>query len=169
MFAKIKKSKRFQFEIIPLLLSPYYSNGLVFKGDVAQLVEQRTENPCVGGSIPSVTTKKSVEKWFFLHFFTFIHTSLETQTIFLRFLHFETTRQAVSKHLRILTECSSQGGNIIMLSQICFSEHTLLPLPTGLELIGSLTVLKKNKNYEKENSVCSKPAFWTNVYQRGTQ
>ena len=27
------------------------------KGDVAQLVEQRTENPCVGGSIPSVTTK----------------------------------------------------------------------------------------------------------------
>ena len=27
-------------------------------GDVAQLVEQRTENPCVGGSIPSITTKK---------------------------------------------------------------------------------------------------------------
>jgi hypothetical protein len=26
-------------------------------GDVAQLVEQRTENPCVGGSTPSVTTK----------------------------------------------------------------------------------------------------------------
>jgi hypothetical protein len=26
-------------------------------GDVAQLVEQRTENPCVGGSIPSVTTR----------------------------------------------------------------------------------------------------------------
>ena len=28
------------------------------QGDVAQLVEQRTENPCVGGSIPSVTTNK---------------------------------------------------------------------------------------------------------------
>ncbi len=28
---------------------------LIF-GDVAQLVEQRTENPCVGGSIPSITT-----------------------------------------------------------------------------------------------------------------
>ncbi len=28
-------------------------------GDVAQLVEQRTENPCVGGSIPSITTSKS--------------------------------------------------------------------------------------------------------------
>ncbi len=25
-------------------------------GEVAQLVEQRTENPCVGGSIPSFTT-----------------------------------------------------------------------------------------------------------------
>ena len=27
-------------------------------GDVAQSVEQRTENPCVGGSIPSITTTK---------------------------------------------------------------------------------------------------------------
>ncbi|MEN9977707.1 MAG: hypothetical protein RLZZ569_332 [Bacteroidota bacterium] len=27
-------------------------------GDVAQSVEQRTENPCVGGSIPSITTKR---------------------------------------------------------------------------------------------------------------
>ena len=27
-------------------------------GGVAQLVEQRTENPCVGGSIPSLTTFK---------------------------------------------------------------------------------------------------------------
>jgi hypothetical protein len=27
-------------------------------GEVAQSVEQRTENPCVGGSIPSFTTKK---------------------------------------------------------------------------------------------------------------
>ena len=30
-----------------------------FLGDVAQLVEQRTENPCVGGSIPSITTPKA--------------------------------------------------------------------------------------------------------------
>ena len=28
-------------------------------GDVAQSVEQRTENPCVGGSIPLVTTRKN--------------------------------------------------------------------------------------------------------------
>ena len=25
-------------------------------GEIAQLVEQRTENPCVGGSIPPLTT-----------------------------------------------------------------------------------------------------------------
>ncbi len=30
------------------------------QGDVAQLVEQRTENPCVGGSIPSITTERPV-------------------------------------------------------------------------------------------------------------
>ena len=29
----------------------------LFYGQVAQLVEQRTENPCVGGSIPSLSTK----------------------------------------------------------------------------------------------------------------
>ena len=30
-------------------------------GDVAQSVEQRTENPCVGGSIPSITTERQSE------------------------------------------------------------------------------------------------------------
>ncbi len=34
----------------PLSLQP--TNG----GDIAQLVEQRTENPCVVGSIPTITT-----------------------------------------------------------------------------------------------------------------
>ena len=29
------------------------------KGDIAQLVEQRTENPCVPGSNPGITTKTS--------------------------------------------------------------------------------------------------------------
>ncbi len=29
-------------------------------GQVAQLVEQRTENPCVGGSIPSLSTKTTI-------------------------------------------------------------------------------------------------------------
>ena len=31
--------------------------GPTESGDVAQSVEQRTENPCVGGSIPSITTE----------------------------------------------------------------------------------------------------------------
>jgi len=33
------------------------------------LVEQRTENPCVGGSIPSITTKKKqlIASFFFHH------------------------------------------------------------------------------------------------------
>ena len=30
-----------------------------YKGTLAQLVEQRTENPCVPGSIPGGTTEKS--------------------------------------------------------------------------------------------------------------
>ena len=32
---------------------------LDFNGAIAQLVEQRTENPCVPGSIPGGTTKKT--------------------------------------------------------------------------------------------------------------
>jgi hypothetical protein len=34
----------------------------VWFGTIAQLVEQRTENPCVAGSIPAGTTKKASEK-----------------------------------------------------------------------------------------------------------
>ncbi len=32
------------------------TNVLILKGTIAQLVEQRTENPCVPGSIPGGTT-----------------------------------------------------------------------------------------------------------------
>ena len=43
-------------------------------GDVAQLVEQRTENPCVGGSIPSITTKrKSMRAQAFMLFLFVLH------------------------------------------------------------------------------------------------
>jgi len=35
------------------------------KGDIAQLVEQRTENPCVPGSNPGITTKTSLHVGFF--------------------------------------------------------------------------------------------------------
>ena len=33
--------------------------GIASKGQIAQLVEQRTENPCVGGSIPPLATALS--------------------------------------------------------------------------------------------------------------
>gem|GEM_PF-5758497 len=42
-------------------------------GDVAQSVEQRTENPCVGGSIPSITTKGSAKAPFFLWYVFRLH------------------------------------------------------------------------------------------------
>ena len=35
------------------------------KGAIAQLVEQRTENPCVPGSIPGGTTKRDSNKSLF--------------------------------------------------------------------------------------------------------
>ena len=31
----------------------------IIKGQIAQLVEQRTENPCVGGSIPPLATSNT--------------------------------------------------------------------------------------------------------------
>ena len=43
-----------QFQKFPLLLHPLNNND----GAIAQLVEQRTENPCVPGSIPGGTTDK---------------------------------------------------------------------------------------------------------------
>gem|GEM_PF-1568421 len=44
-------------------------------GDVAQSVEQRTENPCVGGSIPSITTKILQESVIYLRVFCFYNIS----------------------------------------------------------------------------------------------
>ena len=43
-----------QFKKVSLPLQPQTRNN----GAIAQLVEQRTENPCVPGSIPGGTTKK---------------------------------------------------------------------------------------------------------------
>ena len=36
--------------------NPIFAARINYAGAVAQLVEQRTENPCVGGSIPPHTT-----------------------------------------------------------------------------------------------------------------
>ncbi len=53
-FSRQTKNKIFM-EILP-----FHNNAVFLRsvyGQVAQLVEQRTENPRVGGSIPSLTTQ----------------------------------------------------------------------------------------------------------------
>ena len=45
-------------------------------GALAQLVEQRTENPCVPGSIPGGTTTFIKPQTFSLSFFLYNHNSL---------------------------------------------------------------------------------------------
>ena len=57
-----------QFKKVSLPLQPQTRNN----GAIAQLVEQRTENPCVPGSIPGGTTcKKSVVNKLFTTLFFF--------------------------------------------------------------------------------------------------
>ena len=46
-----------QFKKVSLPLQPQTRNN----GAIAQLVEQRTENPCVPGSIPGGTTLKRIK------------------------------------------------------------------------------------------------------------
>ena len=41
--------------VFPKLANPQVL-GITSNGQIAQLVEQRTENPCVGGSIPPLAT-----------------------------------------------------------------------------------------------------------------
>ena len=65
---KVKNVVAFMLPYINFLQLCLYYTVLCFKktlllptclGDVAQLVEQRTENPCVTGSIPVITTKNT--------------------------------------------------------------------------------------------------------------
>ena len=49
-----------QFKKVSLPLQPQTRNN----GAIAQLVEQRTENPCVPGSIPGGTTHKKMENYY---------------------------------------------------------------------------------------------------------
>ena len=49
--------KSLEFKIKDLPLQPQTRNN----GAIAQLVEQRTENPCVPGSIPGGTTSKKAK------------------------------------------------------------------------------------------------------------
>ena len=57
---------------------------LIARGAIAQLVEQRTENPCVPGSIPGGTTKKTLRflRVFFVSYpYTTLHTPMQLQVI----------------------------------------------------------------------------------------
>ena len=45
--------------VVPENVVPLHSQTRNNDGAIAQLVEQRTENPCVPGSIPGGTTKES--------------------------------------------------------------------------------------------------------------
>ena len=61
--------------VSPKLANPQ-TLGITSNGQIAQLVEQRTENPCVGGSIPPLATSNTkglrdiqkVEYYICLHF-----------------------------------------------------------------------------------------------------
>ena len=44
--------------MLDILKFIYYKDFDLSDGQIAQLVERRTENPCVGGSIPSLATNK---------------------------------------------------------------------------------------------------------------
>ncbi len=50
-----------------VLLHPLSSERAICNGAIAQLVEQRTENPCVPSSILGGTTKKRPARISFLH------------------------------------------------------------------------------------------------------
>ncbi len=53
MFARVKKT---------LYICTRFKTRSIYDGAIAQLVEQRTENPCVPGSIPGGTTKIQSKK-----------------------------------------------------------------------------------------------------------
>ena len=52
MFARVKKT---------LYICTRFKTRSIYDGAIAQLVEQRTENPCVPGSIPGGTTEKAFQ------------------------------------------------------------------------------------------------------------
>ncbi len=72
-----RKIWRFQEKSVPL--HSQLSNtpfATLKQGAIAQLVEQRTENPCVPGSIPGGTTQDQACKDFFTGFFVSISSFL---------------------------------------------------------------------------------------------
>jgi hypothetical protein len=67
-------------------------------GDVAQSVEQRTENPCVGGSIPSITTKNKANRLIILKLSSGFLFGLHSGLQFLQNSRFSSSKYSVSRH-----------------------------------------------------------------------
>ncbi len=67
------------------------------KGAVAQSVEQRTENPCVAGSIPAHTTSKASEKsgafLFYTYFFVLFIVTLDFTILFIPEIYLDNNRK----------------------------------------------------------------------------
>ena len=59
LFALISHKKQQKTCTVKLKCLPLHSLKKKHNGAIAQLVEQRTENPCVPGSIPGGTTRKN--------------------------------------------------------------------------------------------------------------
>ena len=72
MFARVKKT--------PYICTRFKTRS-IYDGAIAQLVEQRTENPCVPGSIPGGTTKETANRLYInlLAVFYFLYSSAAAQ------------------------------------------------------------------------------------------
>ena len=77
-------------------------------GDVAQSVEQRTENPCVGGSIPSITTECKANRLIILKLSSGFLFGLHSGLQFLQNLKFSTPKYSVSLDLNNVQGCQNR-------------------------------------------------------------
>ncbi len=62
MLELVQQKQIFEISFLKFKRRPYICSPEREGGAVAQSVEQRTENPCVAGSIPAHTTKEAVSK-----------------------------------------------------------------------------------------------------------
>ncbi len=87
-----------------------FSNEVPNFARIAQSVEQRIENSCVGGSIPSPGTKCSVQHKFVLLFFKHkIHLILYNSVLIQRIQHkFSRGSPMLVRHIGLIAELSIQ-------------------------------------------------------------
>ena len=64
-----------------LQTSTAFPVSLSKQGQVAQLVEQRTENPCVGGSIPSLATIMTKQLQLTVHVFASVPAAVSKKSL----------------------------------------------------------------------------------------